>query len=137
MNDYFIENKYNYKDIDYLYKIIDNALLRLDIKESSFAIILTNDEEVRELNRDYRNIDKTTDVLSFKTDNNIVFPVNILGDIIISIPQMKRQAEEYQTGEKRELAFLVIHGLLHLLGFDHEDEEDEKLMFDLQEELLK
>ena len=137
MNDYFIEDKYNYKDIDYLYKIIDNALLKLNIKESSFTIVLSDDEEVRALNKYYRNIDKTTDVLSFEVNNSKVFPINILGDIIISIPQMKKQAKEYQTGEQRELAFLVIHGLLHLLGYDHETKEDEEIMFKLQEELLK
>lgn len=137
MNDYFIEDKYNYKDIDYLYKIIDNALLKLNIKESSFTIVLSGDEEVRALNKYYRNIDKATDVLSFEVNNSKVFPINILGDIIISIPQMKKQAKEYQTGEQRELAFLVIHGLLHLLGYDHETKEDEEIMFKLQEELLK
>ena len=105
MNDYFIEDKYNYKDIDYLYKIIDNALLKLNIKESSFTIVLSDDEEVRALNKYYRNIDKTTDVLSFEVNNSKVFPINILGDIIISIPQMKKQAKEYQTGEQRELHF--------------------------------
>ena len=60
----------------------------------------------------------------------------MLGDIFISIPQMQKQAKDYGTGEKRELAFLVLHGLLHLLGYDHDTNEKEEVMFNLQKEIL-
>ncbi|MDD4705815.1 MAG: rRNA maturation RNase YbeY [Bacilli bacterium] len=139
MNEYFIEDKYNYQDYQYLYEIIDNALDKLKLNNVSFSIILTDNQEVKDLNNKYRGIDKTTDVLSFALNDQkrINLPINLLGDIYISIPKMKEQAINYKTGEKRELSFLIIHGLLHLLGYDHLNEEDEKIMISIQKELLE
>ncbi|MDD2238304.1 MAG: rRNA maturation RNase YbeY [Bacilli bacterium] len=139
MNEYFIEDKYHYQDYQYLYQIIDRALNKLELNNVSFSIILTDDQEVKTLNNRYRGIDNTTDVLSFALNDqgSINLPINLLGDIYISIPKMKEQAINYETGEKRELSFLIIHGLLHLLGYDHLNEEDEKIMISLQKELLK
>ena len=139
MNEYFIEDKYHYQDYQYLYQIIDRALNKLELNNVSFSIILTDDQEVKTLNNKYRGIDNTTDVLSFALNDqgSINLPINLLGDIYISIPKMKEQAINYETGEKRELSFLIIHGLLHLLGYDHLNEEDEKIMISLQKELLK
>ena len=108
-------------------------------KPGTVIYILTDDEEVHYLNKTYRNIDRTTDVLSFALNDGGTFPgpVNILGDIYISIPKMKEQAIEYGHSEKRELSFLGVHGLLHLLGYDHTlGEKEEKEMFDLQKEIL-
>lgn len=139
MNEYFIEDKYKYEDYEYLYDIIDQALKKLKLKNVSFSVILTDDKEVHNLNKKYRGIDKTTDVLSFALNDSgsINLPINLLGDIYISIPKMKEQALIYETGEERELSFLTIHGLLHLLGYNHMNEEDEKIMIALQKELLK
>ncbi|MDD2409208.1 MAG: rRNA maturation RNase YbeY [Bacilli bacterium] len=139
MNEYFIEDKYHYQDYKYLYRIIDSALNKLKLNNVSFSIILTDDQEVKDLNNKYRGINNTTDVLSFALNDqgSINLPINLLGDIYISIPKMKEQAINYKTGEKRELSFLIIHGLLHLLGYNHLTEEDEKIMISLQKELLK
>ena len=91
------------------------------------------------MNKEYRGVDRITDVISFALEDNedIVYDnIRMLGDIFICIPQMKRQAENYGHSEKRELAFLTVHGILHLLGYDHMTEEDEKEMFSLQELIL-
>ena len=138
MNEFFIEDKIGYQDYNYLEDLINFSLDKLKLENTTFSIILTGDEEIRELNRDYRNIDKVTDVISFALNDNIdiKMPINALGDIFISIPQMQRQAKEYNHIAKRELSFLVVHGLLHLLGYDHQNEEEETLMINLQKEIL-
>lgn len=138
MNEFFIEDEYNYQNYDYLYKVLENTLDKLKIENCSFSVILTGDEEINNLNKNYRGIDKTTDVLSFAFNDGrkLNLPINLLGDIYISIPKMKQQAIDYATGEKRELSFLAVHGLLHLLGYDHMNEEEEKIMFGLQKEIL-
>lgn len=138
MNEFDIINKYDYLETDYLNDLLKYALDKLKIKDSYFSVILTDDEEVHQLNKLYRGIDRTTDVLSFALNDGkaLASPINVLGDIYISIPQMKKQAEEYGTGEKRELSFLAIHGLLHLLGYNHEKEDEENIMFGLQKEIL-
>ena len=90
--------------------------------------------------KEYRHVDRVTDVISFAFEDNEEMRYNdirVLGDIYICIPQMKRQAIEYGHSEKRELSFLVCHGLLHLLGYDHtKSEEDEKIQFGLQDKIL-
>ena len=139
MSDFEVIDKVDYKDYEYLYDLLEFALEKLNIENSTFSVILTDDEEVHYLNKTYRNIDRTTDVLSFALNDNGAFPgpVNVLGDIFISIPKMKEQAIEYSHSEKRELSFLGVHGLLHLLGYDHTlGEKEEKEMFDLQKEIL-
>ena len=139
MNDIEITDKYGYGDYDYLIDVLNYTLEKLHIDEACASAILTDDEEVHYLNKTYRGIDRTTDVLSFALNDGGTFPgpVNILGDIYISIPKMKEQAIEYGHSEKRELSFLGVHGLLHLLGYDHTlGEKEEKEMFDLQKEIL-
>lgn len=139
MSDFEIIDKVNYKDYEYLYDLLEYALEKLNIENSTFSVILTDDEEVHYLNKTYRNIDRTTDVLSFALNDNGTFPgpINVLGDIFISIPKMKEQAIEYCHSEKRELSFLVLHGLLHLLGYDHtKGPKEEEEMFGLQKEIL-
>ncbi len=134
-----IVDKYGYKDYDYLYDLLMYALEKLDEDNSTFTLILTDDEEVHYLNKTYRNIDRTTDVLSFALNDTgkLPGPINVLGDIYISIPKMKEQSKEYGHSEKRELSFLALHGLLHLLGYDHTlGDKEEKEMFDLQKEIL-
>ena len=139
MSDFQVIDKVDYKDYEYLYDLLEFALEKLNIENSTFSVILTDDEEVHYLNKTYRNIDRTTDVLSFALNDNGAFPgpVNVLGDIFISIPKMKEQAIEYSHSEKRELSFLALHGLLHLLGYDHtKGPKEEEEMFGLQKEIL-
>ena len=134
-----IIDKYGYKDFDYLNEVLSYTLEKLNILNATFSVILTDDEEVHTLNKTYRNIERTTDVLSFALNDNGEFPgpINVLGDIYISIPKMIEQAKECGHSEKRELSFLAVHGLLHLLGYDHTlGEKEEKEMFDLQKEIL-
>ena len=95
------------------------------------SLLLTSDEIIKELNNQYRNKDKPTDVLSFPMEDKLM-----LGDIAISIDTAKKQAEEREIALEREVAFLFIHGLLHLLGYDHIEKEDEVIMFKKQDELL-
>lgn len=104
-----------------------------------FNIILVDDEEIRKINREYRNIDKSTDVISFALEDDQTFnreDIRVLGDIYISLDTAKRQAVEYSHSFKRELFFLAVHGLFHLLGYDHLNSEEEKIMFAKQEEAL-
>ena len=107
--------------------------------ELEFSVIIVDNERIHEINREYRKIDRPTDVISFALeDSEGIEPENyrILGDIYISIDKVKEQAKEYGHSEKRELAFLTVHGFLHLLGYDHMEKEEEKIMFAKQEEIL-
>ncbi len=136
---YTITDEYGYdEDYSYLIELLDLAIDKLEVADL-FSVTFIGDEKMHEMNLTYRGVDRTTDVLSFAlNDDKSSFKgeINVLGDIFISIPKMKEQALEYGHSEKRELAFLTIHGLLHLLGYDHMNEEDEKVMFDLQKEVL-
>lgn len=130
-------------------KVCEN-LLKEDFKDVYVSINFVSDEEIQRLNREFRNIDKVTDVLSFpnlnKTSNEKLkkfrkladFDTNLLflGDIVISKNVAKKQAREYEHSLKREVCFLALHGFLHLLGFDHIKEEDEKIMTKLQNKIL-
>ena len=139
MNDYTIIDNELYKDYDYLYEVLDAALEHEKVENAVFSIIFVEDEEIHQMNKEYRGVDRVTDVISFALEDNedITYDnLRMLGDIFICIPQMKRQAKEYGHSEKRELAFLTVHGILHLLGYDHMTEEDERIMFSLQELIL-
>ena len=120
---------------EFFTKIAESVFNELDMRDNQYEIslLLTDDEIIRQLNKEYRNKDKSTDVLSFPMEDDIM-----LGDIAISVDTAKRQAEEAEINFDRETAFLFIHGLLHLLGYDHEtSQEDEAEMFALQEKILK
>lgn len=113
------------------------------IADSEVAVTLVDEDQIRALNRDYRGLDQATDVLSFAMNEGdeddfveIDEAVNLLGDIIISLPHVYAQAEEYGHTPERELAFLVVHGFLHLIGEDHETDEAAEVMFAKQEALL-
>lgn len=140
MKNIVINNEYGYsEDYSYLNKVIKYALKKLNIKKAVFSIIFIDDELMHKMNNQYRGIDRTTDVLSFALEDGETIDTDslrVLGDIYISIPKMKAQAIEYGHSEKRELSFLTVHGLLHLLGYDHMTKEDEKIMFSLQEVIL-
>ena len=115
-------------------------VLKID-KDYEISIILVDAEEIHQINRDYRNIDRPTDVISFalkdSDDEFFIDEVDLeLGDIFINIEAVVNQAKEYGHSECREISFLCTHGLLHLLGYDHMNEEDEKEMFSRQELIL-
>lgn len=139
MNNFEIIDEYGYSDYKYLEDLLNYACTKLKLKNVYFEIIFIDNEEIHKINKEYRNIDRPTDVISFAfNDNgNLNGPINMLGEIYVSIDRMKEQAVEYEHSEKRELSFLCIHGLLHLLGYDHtKGEKEEKEMFDLQKEIL-
>lgn len=140
MKQYTITNEFGYdKDYSFLESLLDYAIKKFDI-DGIFSIIFISDERMHEMNYKYRGIDRTTDVLSFALNDsvdNFEVEVEVLGDIFISIPKMIEQANEYGHSEKRELSFLSIHGLLHLLGYDHMKKEDEEVMNALQKEVLE
>lgn len=105
-------------------------------KDAEVSVTFTDNERIKELNSEYRNIDRETDVLSFPMDEN--GEDGVLGDIVISLEKAKQQSEEYGHSLEREVAFLCVHSVLHLLGYDHEtSEEDEKEMFGKQEKILE
>lgn len=121
-------------------KYIKKCLKQENITNARFNIILTNNKEIKELNTKYRNINKETDVISFaledEKEENTYLNKRILGDIYISVDKAKQQSKEYGHSLKRELSFLSVHGLLHLLGYDHMTKEEEKIMFKKQELIL-
>lgn len=147
------------KDIEEFIENVVKAVLDYEDCKVNYevSVSLVNNEEIKDLNREYRNIDNATDVLSFpmmdfdKETKEVLFMVDDdldndeeyfeeelpLGDIVISAEKAKEQAEEFGHGIIRELAFLLIHGTLHLLGYDHENKDDEIIMFSKQKEILE
>ena len=139
MNSFDIIDEYGYKDYDYLEDLFEYACQKLKLENVYFSVIFIDNDKIHEINKNYRQIDRPTDVISFAFNDNGTLdgPVNMLGEIYVSIDKMREQAREYNHSEKRELSFLYIHGLLHLLGYDHTlGEKEEKEMFDLQKEIL-
>jgi probable rRNA maturation factor len=145
------ENGLPIQDVEsFLDKILQAAADYEDIEGYQVAISLVDDAKIHQLNREFRGIDRPTDVLSFalqeQGEDEPWFDIEMeqeveyfdsLGDIVISIDTCKRQAEEYGHSFERELAFLAVHGFLHLVGYDHETEEEEKDMFRRQDDILK
>lgn len=123
-------------------KIAENTEKKLNINLNYFvSLIFVNSAEIHEINMQYRGIDRPTDVISFalkdvEDEYQNEELDNELGDIFINVDAIKSQALEYGHSESRELGFLFGHGLLHLLGYDHESKEDEIKMFQLQEEII-
>lgn len=123
-------------------KIIERTLNHLKIDDAiELSCILVDDEDIHHINKEYRDMDRSTDVISFALEDNEQFYVEgmprSIGDIFISVDHAKMQAKEYGHSLKREMCFLFTHGLLHLLGYDHMNEEDERVMFSLQKEILE
>lgn len=140
MIDYSITNEYGYeKDYSYLDAVIKRVMHHEKVKRANFSIVFVTKAKIKYLNKTYRHIDKVTDVISFAFEDNakVVYNnIRFLGEIYVCIPKMLEQARSYGHSEERELAFLVVHGLLHLLGYDHMTKEDEEVMFALQEVIL-
>jgi probable rRNA maturation factor len=128
-------NLYNQtsEDIKEIKKLLKKVFRSIKQK-NNMQIIFVSQEEIRELNKNFRNIDKSTDVLSFPNDDELD---SSIGDVFISIEQARLQANDYGHSFEREIGFLAVHGYLHLLGFDHHSESEEKLMIEAQENILK
>ena len=140
----------SYKDeFNYLEEVYQNilefTLKYLKLKcDPLLSVSIIDNEEIHQINKEYRGIDRPTDVISFAfLDNDPEEKKKLkkktivdLGEIYISLPKAMEQAEEYQHSLERELDFLFLHGLLHLLGYDHINKEDETVMFNLQDEIL-
>lgn len=127
------------EEIEKLKEYMTFVVEKLEIKEGIFNIIFVSNDEIHEINREFRNTDRVTDVISFalEDDENEAFKeFRLLGDIYIAIDVAYDQAIEYNHSREREVCFLATHGLLHLLGYDHMTIEEEKEMFSKQEELL-
>lgn len=137
--------KVNDEDLKVVKELLDLAAVREAVEDGSeVSVTFVMNDKIQEINREYRDKDMPTDVISFAMEelgegeiqlNGLEIP-RILGDIIISVPKAEEQATEYGHSFKRELGFLAVHGFLHLLGYDHETEVDEKAMFTKQKEVL-
>ena len=131
--------------LQYIIAMAVNSALGNRGRQGDVTVAIVDDAEIRRMNREYRGIDSPTDVLSFpalelaegqlpdEEDADVAF----LGDIAISVDRARLQADEYGHSIERELAFLTIHGMLHLLGFDHILKEDEEEMIALQDQILR
>lgn len=121
--------------IEELLELTASTALRLNNGHGDICLMVTDEKEIRQLNRDFRSIDKVTDVLSFPaiSDDDRSF----LGDIAICLSRAQEQADTYGHGIEREMAFLTAHGCLHLMGFDHIEPEDEKVMRAHQKEIMR
>lgn len=129
------------KELKEIEKLMDYACKYMKLDNVTFNIIIVDNEEIHRINKEYRGIDRPTDVISFALEDEKDMMLSeevgrILGDIYISIDKCRSQAEEYGHSFLRELAFLSVHGFLHLQGYDHMKPEDEKVMFGLQDEIL-
>ena len=126
-------------DKELLNKVASFALVHEKVEKALVNIIIVDNVEIRKINKEYRGIDRETDVISFALEDDNTFielPIRVLGDIYISIDKVKSQAIEYGHSEKREICFLTVHGILHLLGYDHMNPDEEKIMFDKQDKIL-
>lgn len=143
----FLDIEENTQYIELIEKVIGQAfkIENIDKINLYINIVLTNPENIKRINKEYRNIDKETDVLSFpmfekeeienmKNNGNDI--EDTLGDIVISIERVKQQAEEYGHGFERELSYMLIHGFYHLMGYDHMEEEDKNIMREKEEGVL-
>lgn len=145
----FLEIDNNKEYTNEIKKILEKCFKEENLERAKLyvSITLTNQVNIKKLNKKYRNIDKETDVLSFpmfeqqelekiiKRKSNIV--EDILGDIIISIPRVEEQAREYNHSFERELAYMVVHGFYHLMGYDHIEEKDKEKMRSKEEKILQ
>ena len=154
-----VENEAN-RGLDFDYEEVIKSVISKTLKtencpyETEVNVLLTGNEEIHEANKEFRGIDRPTDVLSFPmvdyefpsdfscVDENPESYLNpetdelLLGDIMISVDKVYEQANEYGHSRKREFAFLIAHSMLHLLGYDHIDEEERKVMEEKQEAIL-
>ena len=127
------------KEIDTINELLNFVIKKESLENCLFNIIIVDNDYIHKLNKEYRGIDRPTDVISFALEDeidNVKLDFRVLGDIYISLDKTYEQAKLYNHSFLRELSFLTIHGLLHLLGYDHIQKEDEEVMFKKQDELL-
>ena len=127
-------------DAEIVHKAVLVTLKTHNLEDYEVSVLLTDDSRITELNLEYRGIDAPTDVLAFAMredeDSNLMNP-NILGDIVISLETAERQAENETHSLEEEVAFLTVHGVLHLLGYDHQTQEEATVMFEKQKNILE
>lgn len=142
MNEFEIFNQTDrdIPELETVKSVLQHAVVKEKLENVIFNVIIVDNDYIHELNKNYRNIDRETDVITFalEDEKDMVAPIGerVLGDIYISIDKAISQAEEYGHSLLRELSFLAVHGFYHLLGYDHMTEEEEKVMFSKQEEVL-
>ena len=127
------------EELDSVEEVLEYATEKEKLDNIEFNCIIVDDEYIQDINKKYRNIDKVTDVITFALEDEKTIEnegITLLGDIYISLPKARKQALEYGHALKRELTFLAVHGFYHLLGYDHNEESDEKVMIRKQEEVL-
>ncbi|EMR05905.1 putative rRNA maturation factor [Bhargavaea cecembensis DSE10] len=134
------------KDQQLVMRLLEHAANMEKVGEAEVSVTFMDDESIRTINRDYRDKDRATDVISFALEETVEGEIRVsspegmprlLGDILISTETADRQAGEYGHSREREIGFLALHGFLHLLGYDHMNEEDERRMFGRQDEILE
>ena len=136
----FNETSEEIKEIETVKRLMDYSTKYEGVENVSFNIIIVDNNRIHEINKEYRGVDRPTDVVSFALEEE-AFPtiegdIRTLGDIYISIEKAREQALEYGHSFEREISFLALHGLLHLLGYDHMEKEEEKIMFEKQDKIL-
>ena len=139
MFEIFNEVNQEIDELKVLNDYIKFVVKKLKLEKCEFNIIIVDNKKIHEINKEYRDVDRETDVISFALEDEMDVKYDnfrLLGDIYISIDKAKSQALEYGHSLLREICFLATHGILHLLGYDHMEPDDEKEMFALQNELL-
>ena len=139
MFEFFNETNEEIKEIETIKKVLEIGIKHEHLDNVLFNVIFVDNEYIHKLNKEYRKIDRETDVITFALEDfeDIKYDdFRLLGDIYISIPKAHSQALEYGHSFLREICFLSVHGFLHLLGYDHMNKEDEKEMFSRQELIL-
>lgn len=139
MNNFEIVNEMDFLiNEEKIRSVLNYTLKKENVENAIFNVIFVDNDFIKQLNKEYRNIDRVTDVISFALEDVDDFKTDfrILGDIYICYDKAVLQASEYEHSLDREICFLSVHGLLHLLGYDHMVIEDEKIMFDKQKEIM-
>lgn len=139
MKDYIFNTTKEKIDTSEMDKVINFACNKMNVKNPLLNIVLVNNKRIQKINKEYRNIDAVTDVISFAFEevNDVNYDdIRFLGEIYISYERCCEQAQEFGHSVRRELCYLAVHGLLHLLGYDHMNEKDKKVMRTLEEEIL-
>lgn len=127
------------EELEIVRTVVNKAIELEKLDNIEFNIIIVDDKYIHNLNKEYRNIDRPTDVITFALEDNKDMTLEnyrLLGDIYISLDKARTQAVEYKHSFTREICFLAVHGFLHLLGYDHMNKEDEEIMFSKQELIL-
>ena len=142
-----IDEKKEYKEV--IEKVLSQCFKEEKLENSKLCVTvtLTTPKTIQEINKQYRNIDRATDVLSFpmfekdeldkKIQTNDFENEDILGDIVVSVDKVKEQAIEYGHSFERELSYMIVHGFYHLMGYDHIEEDDKKIMRKKEETILE